>query len=103
MGSSLAGKQQGATFLAALPTWWTTPSPPPARAACQAAVVAAGAATEAAEEAAVAAATDHSCTCRALGRRLRGGVVAVARGVVSMTSAVRRELRAKLGGFMGDE
>ena len=54
----LAGKQQGATFLAALPTPWTTLLAP-ARAACQAAVVAAGTAREAADAAAAAAVVDH--------------------------------------------
>jgi len=56
--SSLVGKQQGATFLAALPTPWTALLVP-ARAACQAAVVAAAAATVAAGAAAAAAVADH--------------------------------------------
>ena len=57
--SSLVGKQQGATFLAALPAPWATLLPP-ARVACQAAAAAAAAATDAAEAAAAAAAVaDH--------------------------------------------
>ena len=56
--SSPVGKQQGATFLATLPTPWATLLAP-ARAACQAAVVAAGTAKEAADAAAAAAVADH--------------------------------------------
>ena len=53
----LVGKQQGATFLAALPAPWAALLAP-ARAACEAAVVAATAATEAAGAAAAAAVAD---------------------------------------------
>ena len=56
--SSLAGKQQGAAFLPALPAPWTALLPP-ARVACQAAAAASAAATDAAEAAAAAAVADH--------------------------------------------
>ena len=63
--SSLAGKQQGAAFLAALPTPWTTLLPP-ARVACQAAAAAAAAATDATT--ATAAVARWGC-CSALRRQ----------------------------------
>ena len=97
--SSPAGKQQGATFPAALPAPWTTLLAP-ARAACEAAVVAATAATEAADAAAAAAAADHRPPA-APSVVAAGAVTAV--DVASMSSAERRELLAKLGGTMADE
>ena len=99
--SSLVGKQQGAAFLAALPAPWTTLLPP-ARVACQAAVVAAGTAREAADAAAAAAVADHQSPA-APSVVAAGAVTAAAVDVASMSSAERRELLAKLGGFMGDE
>ena len=99
--SSLAGKQQGAAFLAALPAPWTTLLPP-ARVACQAAAAAAAAATDAAEAAAAAAVADHQPPA-APSVVAAGAVTAAAVDVASMSSAERRELLAKLGGFMGDE
>jgi hypothetical protein len=99
--SSLVGKQQGATFLAALPTPWTALLVP-ARAACQAAVVAAGAAREAADAAAAAAVADHQPPA-APSVVAAVAVTAAAVDVASMSPAERRELLAKLGGFMGDE
>ena len=99
--SSLAGKQQGAAFLAALPAPWTTLLPP-ARVACQAAAEAAAAATDAAIAAAAAAVTDHNPPA-APSVVAAGAVTAAAVDLASMSSAERRELLAKLGGFMGDE
>ena len=99
--SSLVGKQQGAAFIAALPAPWATLLAP-ARAACQAAVVAAGAAREAADAAAAAAVADHQPPA-APSVVAAGAVTAAAVDVASMSSAERRELLAKLGGFMGDE
>ena len=98
---SLVGKQQGATFLAALPAPWTTLLPP-ARVACQAAAAAAAAATDAAIAAAAAAVADHNPPA-APSVVAAGAVTAAAVDVASMSSAERRELLAKLGGFMGDE
>ena len=92
--SSLVGKQQGAAFLAALPAPWTTLLPP-ARVACQAA-------TDAAIAAAAAAVADHNPPA-APSVVAAGAVTAAAVDVASMSSAERRELLAKLGGFMGDE
>ena len=99
--SSLTGKQQGATFLAALPTPWTTLLVP-ARAACQAAVVAAGAAAEAAAAAAAAAVADHQPPA-APSVVAAGAVTAAAVDVASMSSAEKRAFLAKLGGFKDDE
>ena len=100
--SSLAGKQQGAAFLAALPAPWTTLLPP-ARVACQAAAAAAAAATDAAEAAAAAAAVADHQPPAAPSVVAAGAVTAAAVDVASMSSAERRELLAKLGGFMADE
>jgi len=97
----LVGKQQGATFFAAPPTPLTTLLAP-ARVACQAAVVAAGTAKEAADAAAAAAVADHQPPA-APSVVAAGAVTAAAVDVASMSSAERRELLAKLGGFMGDE
>ena len=97
--SSLAGKQQGAAFVAALPVPWAALLPP-ARVACQAA--AAAAATDATEAAAAAAVADHNPPA-APSVVAAGAVTAAAVDVTSMSSAERRELLAKLGGFMGDE
>ena len=99
--SSLAGKQQGAAFLAALPAPWTTLLPP-ARVACQAAAAAAAAATDAADAAAAAAVADHQPPA-APSVVAAGAVTAATVDVASMSSAERRELLAKLGGAMGDE
>ena len=99
--SSLAGKQQGATFLAALPAPWTTLLAP-ARAACEAAVVAATAATEAAGAAAAAAVANRQPPA-APSVVAANAVTAAAVDVASMSSAGRRELRAKPGGAMADE
>ena len=99
--SSLVGKQQGAAFLAALPAPWATLRPP-ARVAWQAAAAAAAAATDAAEAAAAAAVADHQPPA-APSVVAAGAVTAAAVDVASMSSAERRELLAKLGGFMGDE
>jgi hypothetical protein len=78
--------------------------PPTTRSACQAAVVAATAATEAAGDSAAAAATNHPSSCRDGPLRGRGGSGQDFRDVVvSVTSTERRELPAKLEGFMGDE
>ena len=101
MGSSLAGKQQGATFLAALSHPWTTLLVP-ARAACQAAVVAAGAAREAADAAAAAAVADHQPPA-APSVVAASAVTAASVDVDSMSSAEKRALLAKLGVSMGDE
>ena len=98
---SLVGKQQGAAFLAALPAPWTTLLPP-ARVACQAAAAAAAAATDAAIAAAAAAVVDHQPPA-APKVVAAGAVTAAAVDVASMSSAERRELPTKLGGFMGDE
>ena len=95
------GKQQGTAFLAALPAPWTTLLAP-ARAACQAAVVAAGTAKEAADAAAAAAVADHQPPA-APSVVAAGAVTAATVDVASMSSAERRELLAKLGGFMFDE
>jgi len=100
--SSLVGKQQGAAFLAALPAPWTTLLAP-ARVACQAAAAAAAAATDAAEAAAAAAAVADHQPPAAPSVVAAGAVTAAAVDVASMSSAERRELLAKLGGFMGDE
>ena len=100
--SSLVGKQQGTAFLAALPAPWTTLLPP-ARVACQAAAAAAAAATDAAEAAAAAAAVADHQPPAAPSVVAAGAVTAAAVDVASMSSAERRELLAKLGGFMGDE
>ena len=99
--SSLAGKQQGATFLAALPTPWTTLLVPP-RAACQAAVVAAGAAAEAAAAAAASAVADHQPPA-APSVVAASAVTAASVDVDSMSSAEKRALLAKPGVSMGDE
>ena len=99
--SSLVGKQQGAAFLAALPAPWTTLRPP-ARIACQAAAAAAAAATDAAIAAAAAAVVDHRPPA-APKVVAAGAVTAAAMDVASMSSAERRELLSKPGGFMGDE
>jgi hypothetical protein len=99
--SSITGKQQGATFLAALPTPWTTLLVP-ARAACQAAVVAAGAAAEAAAAAAAAAVADHQPPA-APSVVAASAVTAASVDVDSMSSAEKRALLAKLGVSMGDE
>ena len=98
---SLAGKQQGATFLAALPTSWSTLLAP-ARAACQAAVVAAGAAREAAVAAAAAAVADHQPPT-APSVVAAAAVTATSVDVDSMSSAGKRALLAKLGVSMGGE
>ena len=100
--SSLAGKAQGATFLAALPAPWATLLPP-ARVAWQAAAAAAAAATDAAEAAAAATAVADHQPPAAPSVVAAGAVTAAAVDVASMSSAERRELLAKLGGFMGDE
>jgi len=99
--TGLSSKAQGATFLAALSAPWATLLPP-ARAACQAAVVAAAAATEATKAAVVAAVADHQPPA-APSVVAAGAVTAAAVDLASMSSAERRELLAKLGGFMGDE
>ena len=99
--SSLVGKQQGATFLAALPTSWTTLLVP-ARAACQVAVVAAGAAREAADAAAAAPVADHQPPA-APSVVAAAAVTAASVDVDSMSSAEKRALLAKLGVSMGDE
>jgi len=99
--SSLVGKQQGATFLAALPTPWTALLVP-ARAACQAAVVAGAAATVAAGAAAAAAVADHQPPAAPS----VVAAVAVTAGSVDvdfMSSAEKRTLLAKLGVSMGGE
>ena len=85
--SSLVGKQQGATFLAALPTPWTALLVP-ARAACQAAVV--------------AAAADHQPPA-APSVVAAAAVTAASVDVDSMSSAEKRALLAKLGVSMGGE
>ena len=99
--TGLSSKAQGATFLAALSAPWATLLPP-ARAACQAAVVAAVAATEATKAAVVAAVADHKPPA-APSVVAAGAVTAAAVDLASMSSAKRRELLAKPGGFMGDE
>ena len=99
--SSLADKQQGAAFLAALPAPWATLLPP-ARVAWQAAAAAAAAATDAAEAAAAAAVADHQPPA-APSVVAAGAVTAATVDVASMSSVERRELLAKLGGAMGDE
>ena len=99
--SSLVGKQQGATFLAALPTPWTALLVP-ARAACQAAVVAAAAATVAAGAAAAAAVADHQPPA-APSVVAAAAVTAASVDVDSMSSAEKRALLAKLGVSMGGE
>ena len=86
--SSLAGKQQGAAFLAALPAPWTTLLPP-ARVACQAAAAAAAAATDAAEAAAAAAMADHQPPAAPL-VVAAGAVTAASVDVDSMSSAGKR-------------
>ena len=96
------GKQQGTAFLAALPAPWTTLLPP-ARVACQAAAAAAAAATDAVEAAAAAAAVADHQPPAAPSVVDAWAVTAAAVDVASMSSAERRELLAKLGGFMGDE
>ena len=99
--SSLAGKQQGAAFLAALPAPWTTLLPP-ARVACQAAAAAAAAAREAAEAAAAAAVADHQPPT-APSVVAAAAVTAASVDVDSMSSAEKRALLAKLGVSMGGE
>ena len=64
--------------------------------------MAAGTAREAAEAAAAAAVADHNPPA-APSVVAAGAVTATAVDVASMSSAERRELLAKLGGFMGDE
>jgi len=68
----------------------------------QAAAAAAAAATVAAGAAAAAAVADHQPPA-APSVVAAGAVTAAAVDVASMSSAERRELLAKLGGFMGDE
>ena len=99
--SGLVGKQQGVTFLAALPTPWTTLLAP-AHAACQAAVVAAGAAREAADAAAAAAVADQLPPA-APSVVAAAAVTAASVDVESMSSAEKRALLAKLGVSMGGE
>ena len=98
--SSLVGKAQGSAFLAALGFPWPALLAP-ARLACQAAAVAAAAATEAAEAVAAAAVADHQPP--AAPSVVAAGAVAAAVDVASMSSAQKRALLAKLGGFMDDE
>ena len=99
--SSLVGKAQGSAFLAALGFPWPALLAP-ARLACQAAAVAAAAATEAAEAVAAAAVADHQPPA-APSVVAAGAVAAAAVDVASMSSAEKRALLAKLGGFMDDE
>jgi len=99
--SSLVGKQQGATFLAALPTPWTALLVP-ARAACQAAVVAGAAATVAAGAAAAAAVADHQPPAAPL-VVAAAAVTAASVDVDSMSSAEKRALLEKLGVSMSGE
>jgi len=98
--SSLVGKAQGSAFLAALGFPWPALLAP-ARLACQAAAVAAAAETEAAEAVAAAAVADHQPP--AAPSVVAAGAVAAAVDVASMSSAQKRALLAKLGGFMDDE
>ena len=93
--SSFVGKQQGATFLATLPTPWTTLLVP-ARAACQVLVVAAGAAREAAAAAAAPAVVDHKPPA-APSVVVAGAVTAAAVDVAFINLAERRKLLAKHG------